>query len=92
MESHWEMSMNLYSQFLATDVKKEDARAILPANTSTKMNITGNLQAFWSFFVLRMNNHAQTEVREVANEIFDLLSVEYPKVFTKEVKDKMKGE
>ena len=93
MTNSWEYTLDMYEDLVSQGVKKEDARAILPANTSTKMNITGNLQAWWSFFTLRMNSHAQTEVREVATAIYDLLSVEYPQVFTQKQKEKfLKGE
>jgi len=92
MQDLYNTNMFVYKDLLKRGVKKEDARAILPANTSTKMNITGNLQAWWSFFVLRMNSHAQTEVREVAEAIFDLLSVEYPQVFTLDVKKSFRKE
>ena len=81
MRVQWDTALALYNRLIAEGCKKEDARAILPANTSTKMNITGNVQAWWSFFVLRLNAHAQTEVREVAKEIFNQLSVPYPNVF-----------
>ena len=89
MKVHWDTSVALYQRLISEGVKKEDARAILPANTSTKMNITGNLQAWWSFFVLRMNNHAQDEVRTLAITIFDILATTYPKVFTEEVRASM---
>jgi len=89
MTKAWEYSLNVYKSLLECGVKKEDARAILPANTSTKMNITGNLQAWWSFFTLRLNSHAQTEIRNLANEIFDQFQHLYPSVFTKEVKEKL---
>lgn len=82
MEMHWEDATSRYSDLLASGVKKEDARAVLPANTSTNMNITGNLQAWWDFMILRLNPHAQAEVREVAQEIFKLLASAYPQVFT----------
>ena len=51
------------------------------------MNITGNLQGWWDFFKLRLNPHAQTEVRRVAEAIYILLAEAYPKVFTDKVKD-----
>ena len=81
MKAHWEQSLSTYKALLANGVKKEDARALLPANTSTKMNITGSLQSWWDFFKLRMNSHAQNEVRVVANEIFNQLSSKFPSVF-----------
>ena len=87
MQDHFNNTLKLYKKLLNAGVKKEDARAILPANTSTKMMITGNLQAFDSFFKLRLNSHAQTEIRKLANKIYDLLSVEYPQVFTAEYRE-----
>jgi len=85
MREHWEYSLRLYKELLANGVKKEDARAILPANTSTEMVITGNLQAWWSFFTLRLNRHAQEEIREVARKVYFLLSQQFPQVFTEEL-------
>ena len=86
MTAHWESSMELYNSLIDQGVKKEDARAILPANTSTKMYVTGNLQGFWSMFALRLNGHAQAEIREVAEAIYDVLAKEFPQVFTPEQK------
>ena len=91
MYQHWNDSLYLYKSLINDGVKKEDARAILPMNTSTKMNVTGNLQAWWSFFVLRLNPHAQTEIREVAEAIYALLQQEYPLVFTEKVLEKLRG-
>jgi thymidylate synthase (FAD) len=82
LKNHFEASMNLYSILVATGTKKEDARAILPMNTSTKMYITGNLQSWDSFLKLRLNSKAQAEIRELADNIFDLLSEKFPNVFT----------
>ena len=84
MEGVFKTSMFIYNDLIKLGVPKEDARAILPANTSTKMNITGNLQAWWDMFKLRLNSHAQQEVRDVAESIYSLLSVVYPAVFTHE--------
>ena len=89
MDRIWWNSLNDYKDLLAMGVKKEDARAILPANTSTKMNVTGNLQSWYDFFKLRLDNHAQTEIRAVANAIYDVLTIEYPQVFTDELREKL---
>ena len=87
MNYHFDQSMAVYNDLITSGVKKEDARAVLPANTSTKMHITGNLQSWWDFFVLRMNKHAQTEIREVAEAIYDELSLLYPQVFMDKTRD-----
>jgi thymidylate synthase ThyX len=46
------------------------------------MYITGNLQSWDSFLKLRLNSKAQAEIRELADNIFDLLSEKFPNVFT----------
>ena len=89
MTNVWNFAIDNYRYLLRDGVKKEDARAILPANTSTNMNVTGSLQSWWDFFKLRMNSKAQAEVREVATEIFDKLSIHFPKVFTENTREKM---
>jgi thymidylate synthase (FAD) len=82
LQYHFDKSVELYKELINSGIKKEDARSILPANTSTKMNITGNLQAWNDFFKLRLSSHAQKEIRKLANEIYNLLKEVYPKVFT----------
>ena len=90
MRMIWAESMSHYLHLLSEGVKKEDARAILPANTSTKMNMTSNLQGWHDFFVLRLTKHAQTEIRELAEEIYCQLEKLYPQVFTYDLKVKLR--
>jgi thymidylate synthase (FAD) len=85
LTTSWEYSLGMYEDLLDLGIKKEDARAVLPANTSTKMYITGNLQAYISYFKLRLNSHAQKEIRLLANKMWDLMKVEYPQVFIDEL-------
>lgn len=86
LQEHFDKSIELYKELINDGLKKEDARSILPANTSTKMNIAGNLQAWNDFFKLRLSTHAQKEIRALANTIYDLLSEKFPQVFTDELK------
>ena len=81
MVKHWGDSIALYQDLINTGIKKEDARAILPTNTSTNLNVTGNLQAWKDFIKLRSDPHAQEEIREVALEIERQLKVQFPNVF-----------
>jgi thymidylate synthase (FAD) len=89
VQDHFDKTLILYKQLLDRGVKKEDARAILPANTSTKMNISGNLQGWDSMFKLRLKPSAQLEIRTLAGLIYDELSVVFPNVFTAEYKLKL---
>ncbi len=88
MQKHWDESILLYRELINDGVKKEDARAILPANTSTNMNITGNLQAFNDMFKLRINKRAQYEIRQIAIEMYNQLSEVFPQVFTQDLFNK----
>ena len=53
-----------YEQLLKQGVKKEDARMILPACTTTEMVVTGSFQAWRDFIRLRDTKEAQQEIRE----------------------------
>lgn len=63
-----------YQELLAAGVKKEDARFVLPEGTQTELVVTGNLQAYLDFVKLRMDKHAQWEIRNVAREINNQLA------------------
>jgi len=82
MLAQWESSVTTYNKLRDLGVKKEDARAVLSTNVSTSMVLTGNLQAYWDFFNLRLSPRAQKEVRAIATEIFKQLQEVYPVVFT----------
>ena len=82
MQSQWDSALDAYNILVASGTPKEDARAILPANTSTAMNATGNLQGWRDACKLRLSSHAQLEIRTVFIEIFKLLQEQYPQVFT----------
>lgn len=91
MKNVWEYSLSAYKKLLGNGVRKEDARAVLPYNISTRLRVAGNLQAFYDFLKLRLNPHAQLEIRDVAKEIFMILAYEYPQVFTEELYKSLKN-
>jgi len=88
MKAHWERTLLLYNELLDSGLKAEDARAVLPANTSTNLRISGNLQAFNDFLKLRVSPHAQLEIREMAVLLWGVLIEIYPNVFSTMVYDK----
>ena len=81
MEFFWIDVTRLYQELLDSGLKKEDARAILPLNTSTKVNIAGNLQSWMDAIRLRVSNKAQREIRLMFIEIWKQLAEAYPNVF-----------
>lgn len=82
--NHWNNSLRLYKHLRENGIKKEDARSILPMNTSTDMNIAGNLQSWIDAINLRVDMKAQYEIRTMFHKIWGLLKEVYPNVFTDE--------
>lgn len=55
-----------YLDLLAKGIKKEDARFVLSSARITSMALTMNLQAARDFLNLRLDSHAQWEIRTIA--------------------------
>ena len=60
---------------------REAARYGLPAGTETKLVVSGNLRAWRDVLKKRLSVHADAEIQELANKIWEILSKEYPDVF-----------
>jgi thymidylate synthase (FAD) len=69
-----------YSEMLEAGALKEEARQILPLCTLTKFYWTVNLRSLMNFLSLRMDPHAQQDIRENANEVYKLFEKEYPNI------------
>ena len=59
-------AQKVYAALIDFGVKKEDARFVLPQAVTTKMMMTINFRALRNFLNLRLDVHAQWEVRQVA--------------------------
>lgn len=73
-----------YSELIKLGIPPEDARFILPNATETKMVATANGRELMHFFKLRLDSHAQWEIRNLAFEMFKLVSKVSPNIFNKE--------
>jgi thymidylate synthase (FAD) len=74
------MSNNLYHQCLAdlTPVlgrkrAKESARFFKTMNSQITMDVMFNFRSFVHFYKLRASDHAQVEIRDVANQMLELI-------------------
>ena len=65
----------------SSQMKKEDARYILPQGCSTSLRITGNFQMWLDLLGNRTTKHAQWEVRDVATEVKRLIGKHAPGIF-----------
>lgn len=59
----------------------EQARAVLPNATETKIVVTGNFRAWRGFIDARAHEHADAEIRALALEICSQLKERFPAVF-----------
>lgn len=72
---------DVYNILIDAGVAKECARMILPECTKTTLTVNGTLRSWLSFLNVRMDEHAQKEVRLIAEEIGNKLESELPNVF-----------
>jgi len=73
-----------YDKLIALGIPKEDARYVLPNACHTKLNVTGNVQAWHTFLhgnAGRLQPSAQWEIREIAQSIDRLLHSIAPNIF-----------
>ncbi len=52
---------------------REAARAVLPNANETRLVVTGNVQAWRNFILMRLSPHADEEIAEFAQQVRDLL-------------------
>jgi thymidylate synthase (FAD) len=76
MDASWKAYRNL-----AARVPIEDARYVLPNACTTNIVVTMNAREMWHFFTLRCCNRAQTEIRQMADEMLRQAKEATPKLF-----------
>ena len=67
-----EYCITAYNNLRADGMSKQDARAILPNNVSTKLYMTFTFTNLIKFLELRTAKGAQAEIRNIANEVKQL--------------------
>jgi len=77
-ESSVAMALQAYHSLLDRGIARELARAVLPQSLYTTFYMTGNLHNWSHFLKLRLDTHAQPEVRAVAEVIRDKLIILCP--------------
>lgn len=75
---HCERAFGLYKHLLASDWPREIARSVLPVGTYSHMFATMNLLNAFRFMTLRIDPHAQKEIRVYAEGMLKLLIPRYP--------------
>jgi len=85
MQTHLEESFDIYDKLLEEGCCREQARGNLPQSTYTEFYWKINLHNLMHYLHLRMDSHAQKEIRDYANAIYTLVEPLVPismKAFT----------
>ncbi len=67
-----------YKELLELGVCREQARAVLPVALMTEFHFTASLLAWWHFYELRAEEHAQEEIQIYARAIGIILQAHFP--------------
>lgn len=70
-----------YERLIYLGIKAEDARYLLPNGCDTTITMTMNFRSLINFFNLRLDKHAQWEIRNLAKEMFKLVFEHAPTIF-----------
>ena len=77
-EEFQEYAQVIYKQRLAMGVAREQARKDLPLSTYTEAYWKIDLRNLFNFLFLRLDSHAQLEIREYANAIANIVEQLFP--------------
>lgn len=70
-----------YRKLIEAGIPKEDARMVMPQGVHTSLYMTANLREWRHFLQLRLDRHAQWEIREVARQALGIMLGIAPDVF-----------
>lgn len=79
LSESYRISQACYESGLSLGIPKEIARLSVPVARYSKMRASANLRNWLGFLTLRMDQHAQWEIRQYANIVHQLLSVTFPR-------------
>lgn len=81
LEEVYKHAEHVYQRGLSIGLPKEVARLPVPVARYSKMRATANLRNWLAFLTLRMDPHAQWEIRQFANEVGQIVSKEFPQTW-----------
>jgi thymidylate synthase (FAD) len=78
VEEFQRKAMEFYQSLLDRQVAPEVARGVLPQSMYTEFIETGSLSAYARICQLRLDPHAQKEIRDYANMVADAMAAAFP--------------
>jgi thymidylate synthase (FAD) len=73
IEESIDISFGCYSDLILSGVSREDARVVLPVAQMTNMVFTSSMRGLMHMLELRMHPHAQHQIQEFADGVYNLL-------------------
>jgi len=71
----------VYEALLESGVAKECARDVLPLSMPTKLYMNGTLRSWLHYCDLRCANGTQKEHKQIADDVKELVAVQFPQVY-----------
>jgi len=81
LRSHYADAETKYQRMLKDGVPKELARLVLPVARYSRMRASANLRNWLAFLTLRMDSHAQLEIRVFADAVGEQIKREFPRTW-----------
>lgn len=81
MLGHYADAEIKYQRMLKDGVPKELARLVLPVARYSRMRASANLRNWLAFLTLRMDSHAQYEIRVFADAVGEQIKREFPRTW-----------
>ena len=79
MQKLWDYNYNMYEYYINNyNLARETSRTVLPVGGYTECYWKANLKNFLNMARLRMDPHAQWEIREFANAMYNLIKPLFP--------------
>ena len=72
------LAQNTYEELLAAGVCPEQARMVLPQSMYTSYYVSGSLAAWARMYKQRMDPHAQSEIRDLAQMVGEIIEPLFP--------------
>lgn len=76
-----EQSFACYKKLLEAGMAREQARGVLPIGVFTRFRASGNLRNWLHFLHLRLDSHAQLEIRQAAEQVAGIVRELWPKTY-----------
>ena len=67
-----------YFDMIESGDKAEVARSVLPNCVATSIYVRMNMRELRHFLELRLSNHAQADIRDIANQMYNIVKEKYP--------------